>query len=245
MNTELESILRRINKLLAIASDTRADANEAAAAASMAEKIMRKYQIEHSDLILSEVKNDLVAETTVASAKTNGTKVKKIPLWADWMALAVAQLNDCGGRKYPTPSGDLGIQYCGYSADVQVAICMFNYLVNAVLVATDTYRKEYDASRQATNSFRKGMSSAITARLNAMAKEKKAEMAVASGGRELMVVKKDGIEEKYGARIFQVAQSKSSTSDEGAFTRGVRKGHSIDIDRRGIKSETTNQGALA
>jgi hypothetical protein len=36
MNTELESILRRIGKLLAIASDERADANEASAAASMA-----------------------------------------------------------------------------------------------------------------------------------------------------------------------------------------------------------------
>jgi hypothetical protein len=62
-------------------------------------------------------------------------------------------------------------------------------------------------------------------------------MWASSSGTALMVVKKDSIEEKYGTSIFPVAQSKTSTSDVGAFTRGVRKGHSIDIDR---KSETTN-----
>jgi hypothetical protein len=237
MNPELESILRRINKLLAIASDTRANSNAALAAAAMAEKIMREHQIEHADLILTKVKDDLITETAVASAKTNGTRVKEVPLWASWMAVAVARLNDCGARKYLAASGDMGIQYCGYSADVKVAVYMFTYLVNTVLAATATYRKEYDLGRKATNSFRKGIASSITMRLEAMAITKKTEMWASSSGTALMVVKKDSIEEKYGTSIFPVAQSKTSTSDVGAFTRGVRKGHSIDIDR---KSETTN-----
>lgn len=245
MNTELESILRRIGKLLAIASDERADANEASAAASMAEKIMRKYQIEHADIVLAAVKTDLVSETAVASAKTNGTKVKKVPLWADWMALAVAQLNDCGASKRYADSGDLGIRFCGYSADVQVAVYMFNYLVNTVLQATEAFRKEHTADRQATNSFRKGMSTAITARLNALTKAKQAEMAEASNGRELMLVKKDGIKEKFGASVFEVRQSKSINSDAGSYSKGVRQGNAVDIDRRGIKSEATNQGLLS
>ena len=39
---DLESILRRVRKLLAIAEDGRGDPNEAAAAAQQAERIMRK-----------------------------------------------------------------------------------------------------------------------------------------------------------------------------------------------------------
>ena len=88
-----ESILRRIQKLLAIASDDRADPNEAAAAAGMAEKVMRKYQIDHAELIMTSLKqgHDLGTEDVIASAKTNGTKVLKVPAWAGWIAVAVSR----------------------------------------------------------------------------------------------------------------------------------------------------------
>lgn len=51
----LEGVLRRIQKLLAIANDSRANPEEAAAAASMAHKIMQKYQIDHTEVIMAEI----------------------------------------------------------------------------------------------------------------------------------------------------------------------------------------------
>ena len=65
-----DSILRRIQKLLAIAGDDRADPNEAAAAAGMAEKVMRKYQIDHAELIMNGLKqgHDLSTEDIALAA---------------------------------------------------------------------------------------------------------------------------------------------------------------------------------
>ena len=77
MTTEnLESVIRRVQKLLAIAEHERSDPNEAAAAAGMAEKIMRKYQLDYSAVIITALKkgDDLSTENIVCSAKTNGTK---------------------------------------------------------------------------------------------------------------------------------------------------------------------------
>lgn len=50
-NTELDAVIRRVQKLLAIAQDDRANEHEAAAAAAQAEKLMRKFQIDHTDFI--------------------------------------------------------------------------------------------------------------------------------------------------------------------------------------------------
>jgi hypothetical protein len=94
--------------LLAIASDDRADPNEAAAAAGMAEKVMRKYQIDHAELIMNGLKqgHDLSTEDVVATAKTNGTKVKQVPAWAGWIAVAVSKFTECSASVVTTPSGE-------------------------------------------------------------------------------------------------------------------------------------------
>ncbi|HOW46139.1 MAG TPA: DUF2786 domain-containing protein [Rubrivivax sp.] len=51
----LEAVMRRIKKLLAFAEDSRGNPTECAAAARMAESIMRKHQIEHADVITKEL----------------------------------------------------------------------------------------------------------------------------------------------------------------------------------------------
>ena len=53
-----DDVLRRVQKLLALASDNRANQNEASAAADMAERLMHKYQIEHQDVIIAALKRD-------------------------------------------------------------------------------------------------------------------------------------------------------------------------------------------
>ena len=117
-----ESILRRIQKLLAIASDDRADPNEAAAAAGMAEKVMRKYQIDHAELIMNGLKqgHDLSTEDVVATAKTNGTKVKQVPAWAGWIAVAVSKFTECSASIVTTQSGEKAVRFYGFTEDVKL-----------------------------------------------------------------------------------------------------------------------------
>jgi len=119
-----EAVMRKVQKLLAIAEHDRADPNEAAAAAAMASKIMRKYQLDYAEVIMTSLKkgDDLTTGDFVASAKTNGTPVVVIPEWAGYISVAVAKLNDCGVRNAKVGVHKGGMRFYGYTADVQVAV---------------------------------------------------------------------------------------------------------------------------
>lgn len=100
-NPELEGVMRRIQKLLAIAGDDRANPAEAAAAASMAEKVMRKYQLDHADIIASELRSkapDVGDSAVFANMKRDDPKrpsLTKTPAWGQMLSVAIAQLYDC------------------------------------------------------------------------------------------------------------------------------------------------------
>lgn len=123
MTTEnLEAVIRRVQKLLAIAEHERSDPNEAAAAAGMAEKIMRKYQLDYSAVIITALKkgDDLSTEDIVCSAKTNGTKTLVVAPWIGYLAIAIANLNECHVKQDWTPDGEACVRFMGYTADVQL-----------------------------------------------------------------------------------------------------------------------------
>lgn len=238
----LDSVMRRIAKLLAIAQDDRANPAEAAAAAGMAERIMRKYQLEHSDLIIQELKsgNDLSTEDCVASAKTNGTKVVSVPVWANWMATQVAKLNSCGARIVTTASGDVGFRFFGYTADVQVAKHMFDYLVATTLRLCRKFKDTPDyaeGGRRELNSYRQGVALGITSSIQALIKEKAREEAAAVTGRSLVVVKQAAIAEKYG-KVFETKPSKSAVRRGDAFGAGMRDGKAVNVNVRGVTGPT-------
>ncbi len=236
-NAELEGVMRRIQKLLAIANDDRANPEEAATAAGMAERIMRKYQLEHQDLILASLKagDDMSTVDCVASAKTNGTRVQTVPTWASTLAVQVANLNDVGAKVVTTASGDVGIRFYGFKSDVIVAKWMFDYLVAATLRLCNEF-KDTDTyliyGRSAMNSYRMGVSIGINHNLaeQTALKKREAEVTQASApaGTSLMVVKAQAIAERYGE--FKTKPTKSSVMRGGAYSKGVQDGKNVRIN---------------
>ena len=97
----------------------------------MAEKIMRKFQLEHADLITVELRKGESMETadSVANAKTNKTLAKEVPPWASFLAVAVGRFNHCGARIAKTEQGEVCVRFFGYAADVQLCKWMYDYLV--------------------------------------------------------------------------------------------------------------------
>ena len=241
----LDSVMRRIAKLLAIAQDDRANPAEAAAAAGMAERIMRKYQLDHSDIIIQELKSGDALETAdcVASAKTNGTKVIDVPVWANWMATQVAALNSCGARIILTASGDKGFRFYGYAGDVQVAKYMFDYLVATTLRLCRQFKDTPDyaiGGRKELNSYRQGVALGICSSLNDLIKAKTlAEAEAAVTGRSLVVVKQNAIAEKYG-QVFATNQTKSAVRRGDAFGAGMRDGKAVNVNTRGISGQASS-----
>ena len=242
----LDSVMRRIQKLLAIANDDRADPNEAAAAASMAEKVMRKYQLEHADVIMASLLkgDDLATAEVVATAKTNGTKVKQVPLWANWLAVKVAEFNDVGARLGTTKGGEACVRFYGFSSDVQVAEWIFNYLVSTVNRLVDGYKDSADYrlnGRKVLNAYRQGVTTGILTKLLASIAEKKAEAesTAATTGRDLVVVKQNAIEKRFGDFGYS-KKSKTSVQRGNAFSHGVRDGQKVDVTRRAVTGSSSS-----
>jgi len=237
---ELEAVMRRVAKLLAIAGDNRGNPEECAAAAGMAERIMRKFQLDHADVVLAAIKtgDDMETVDCVATAKTNGTKVERTPPWAGWLAVAVSKFMGVGARHCHTgPKREAAIRFFGYKADVQMAGWTFDYLiaqVNRLCVEYRTSTAYLVGGRSVMNSYRLGVAHGILATLRKLTAEKEAEARGSSTGTALMVVKADAIVAKFGD-VFKTKQASKSTSRSAdGFTAGFAAGKTVDVARRAV-----------
>ena len=242
--TDMEGVMRRVQKMLAIANDPRANPAEAAAMAAAAEKVMRKFQISHADALASSMRQsdafstaDVQASMKRDSGYGNGAekdyKPKKIPGWAGWIAYAVAKLNDCEIRYVWTVKG-VAIRFFGFASDVQVAAWTFDYLVGMTIGGIRSWQRDEREKKtlKETESFRRGFVLAITAMLNRETRAKKEEMALLSSSRALVLVKSASIAERYGD--FKYGSSKSTASVLGdAYMQGREAGSKVQL-RQGV-----------
>ncbi len=248
MSENLEAVMRRIQKMLAIAQDERANPNEAANAAGMAERLMRKYQIENSDLVIRELKagNDMSTEECLATAKTNGTRVKTVPVWANWMATRISDLNQVGATITMSKDWEAVVRFCGYKADVMVAKYMMDYLVATVNRLCNEFKKTpaYEIEgRKAVNSYRQGVALGICSSIAKLVAEKEAEQkAQISAGTSLVVIKQQAVVAKFGS-VFDRKPTKTQVARTSAYSAGLRDGKQVDVNRRGI-TQQTSQGLL-
>ena len=242
----MDSILRRVQKLLAMAADNRGNPEETAAAASMAAKIMRKYQLEHSDVIIASLnKGEGMAEDWIVGTSSTDGRAKTVPGWVQWMAVALAKVHDLRVSQTRVPAGkpqagDGCIRFAGFASDVQVASWTLAYLVAQVNRLTDGYRKtiEYQIKgRKSSAAFRDGVASGICKLILAS----KAEEVQTSSGTALVVAKSRAVAEHFGENKF--TKSKKDIKDARAYAAGYEAGQKVDVNRRAVGS-TANSGAL-
>lgn len=247
----MENMMRRIKKLLNIANDNRADPNEAAAAAAMAERIMRKHQIELGDVLLQDLNkmDSMATEETIATAKTNGTPVKRVPSWASRMAVLVRELYDCGAIVVTMADGQKGIRFYGYKQDVQLCRWMFDFLVDTTNRAvreyhtTDLYKIE---GRKGSNDYRNGFVAAVMENLRHQIEQKKQDLAAdaSSTGRELVVAKKNAVANHFGDGIFNTRRTTTRTRISDSNTAGHRDGSGVNVGRRVVTGASSTGPVL-
>lgn len=243
----LEAVMRRIAKLLAIAQDDRADPAEAAAAAGMAERIMRKYQLENSDILIAQLKagDGMAIGDCVATAKTNGTKVIQTPLWAQQLAVNVAKLNELNVIMARSANGESVIRFRGFKSDVEVGRYTFDYLVATInrlckaFRETDEYRY---GGRSVANSYRLGVAHGIATSLSKEYKAKLAEQETSSTGRELVICKARAVAEHYGQTVTR--SSKTSVRRGDSYSQGFTDGRQVNINQRGVGTSNNSTSQL-
>lgn len=239
---DIENIKRRIAKLLAIAGDARANPNEAAAAAGQAEKIMRKFQLEHADLITVELRKGEAMATadSVANAKTNKTLAKEVPPWASFLAVQVGRFNHCGARIATTEKGEACVRFFGYKADVELCKWMFDYLVATINRLAEEYKWSEDYinnGRSVLTAYRRGVAMGINSAIRKLEREREQEMT--STGTSLMVVKQDAIVAKFG-NVFKTKRATTVNRSGEAFSSGFTDGKNVDVGRRAVGATGTH-----
>ncbi|MEO8298758.1 MAG: DUF2786 domain-containing protein [Burkholderiales bacterium] len=238
-DTDLQAVMRRVQKLLAIAADGRANPAEAAAAARMAERIMRKYQLEHADVIAEQLKSsDSLNEAQAKSSlSSNDGGTSRVPMWAQNIASRVGPFLDCKTNILFTPTGRR-LNYMGFRADVTVAVWLHNYIVASMIRATKHFADQNPAARRAhTSSFRRGYVDAVCVALEQATQEKCREMQGESGSRALVVAKDRAIEERFGKWEIK-DKTPAAPASATAHMLGAAEGRKLDVTRRAVEHDS-------
>jgi hypothetical protein len=216
MNDEIERIKDRIRKMLSMAND-KANINESAVAASMAEKLMRKYQLDMSDIEIEK----LDARDANSEYEYTG---RSCPLWKQNLAVVLANLNDCQVRYSNHGEYSQGFLFQGVGPDPVVAAEIYKYLVNEV----ERLAKASVSGRKAINSFKIGAKDTLCRRLRELKAERDAQFAASSTGTALVVRKKDIIEDVFGQAQYGKGSGGARSDWEGYYA-GKRAAEGINL----------------
>lgn len=236
-----DGVMRRIAKLMAIANDHRANPEEAAAAAGMATKIMRKYQIENVQTYVKPNADDLDVTYFTKSAKLSGESLQ-VPPWVQWVGVGVAKLNNCHVTIMRTPDGQVGLRFGGFKSDLAVASYQMDYLVGTINRMCDQNRLEHSPSRSSSKAYRIGVAMGVSAKIRDVIRAQEAEDRTTSSGTALVVAKDSAVAARFGE--LKTKSKTTKISDPNAKARGYQDGKSINVAQRAVGNSTSSTLAI-
>lgn len=235
----MDAVLRRIEKLLALSRDGRGNSNEAAAAAAMAARVMKKHQLSEADVVIAKMKagDELERAFVIPTLAEWKEPLKRVPRWASLLATQIGALTETRPSITFTRT-DKGQEVCicfeGFSPDVKLAVYMLMYLqgefrrFRAEFVTTYTYKTVgFSALRSYTDGLTMGTIGVLQDEINAMAEEAAAAM-TASTSTALVVAKAAAIAERFGPRA---EGKKVKIMPRQGYSAGLRDGQSISIKK--------------
>jgi hypothetical protein len=171
MSTEqddLETIKRRIQKLLAMGQDGRGNENEAEAAMRMAEKLIRKHNIELADLQKNTGQKPKFYWSYVCcpAAATGAKPVVWKPMWIGYLGVAVANFTDCRVTWAGSKELGYGVIFQGDAFDLEYAKWLFEQLRDF------GYASSLAARGEDRENFRKAYAIRLQERVHEMKRER-------------------------------------------------------------------------
>ncbi len=192
---ELDKVLSRIQALRGKTVEQGCTEAEALLAAGKVAELLDQY-----GLTLSEI--DMKTQSCAGEGiETN--RRRRSPL--DECAGAIAAFCDCRSWYEMTPQGNIRHIFFGLPADVAGARYLYEKIDEAFDTETAAFKRSElycshpsEKRRSATTSFQAGLGHGIRSKLNRL-KEERAAAFRASGGRDLVLVKRDVIEDELAA----------------------------------------------
>lgn len=221
----------KVRKLMAIASDERANEFEAEAAMRQAEKLMRKHGIEAAELQARTGTKPVYTWATKHVPAGAPQPIRSAPMWFGTLATAIAKFTDCKAEYSRPENGRYGIciKYSGDAIDVEFAVYLTKHL-------RDDCRRQsgmFPGDRGEKESFRKGYAARIYERMAAMMQERRAalEAVQTSAGTALVVVNQKLAlrDAEFGAQTWGKARSYSYRSS--GYSSGREAGNRAGLGR--------------
>ncbi len=242
--TDMKRVMARIKKMLKLA-DNNPSAEEAAVAASMASKLMDKYNLEHADVLMQELDED-----SIVAHDTGVAYARDVPPWVQRIIVSTAQLHDCEA-KYTTSerpgkrSTYYSVTFLGEKSDVIVASWVFDYLLAEMKRLGLKFSADIGgASNVQKYSFRKACAGEIASTLRRMLKDKEDALRGKTTGKDLIIMKRDLVRKKFNVSYGKGAR-RQHYGDGAAAAAGAQAGRGVSI-RQGIeKSANRGQRRLA
>jgi hypothetical protein len=186
-----------------MSQETESSPHEAEIAARRVESLREKYGITEAELATSDFSEG------VASS------VKKSPPWRDWLALAVAIVNDCVVEK--TTGYHTELSFKGFEQDVVLAQLQFAYIITQMDRHWLDYKATLERSSKAINSsFKRGYAVQMKNRLNELADDREGPK---EAGTALVPMKMAMVKAEFGKQKTR-SRKQRGVSDGGAFHAG-------------------------
>ena len=233
-NAARDKILARIQALLAMGGDVSSE-HEAAIALRRARKLMDEHQITLSDIENIKTDDLGVNEYDLGS--------KRQQRWVTNLAISVARLNDCivqYGNRHRWENKRY--EFKGFKEDASMCEFMLVYLVDTCNRFYQRDKAELGLSGASDkNDYLRGMVNGLKTRINDIIAER--ELAKASDGRSLMVVKMAVVENEFGkAKYTSHAQKQPSNYD--AYSAGVTTSKEVHLGNF-VGSETADKAKIS
>jgi hypothetical protein len=227
---ELDKVLSRIQALRGKTVEQGCTEAEALLAASKVAELLDQY-----GLTLSEI--DMKAQACAGEGiETN--RRRRSPL--DECSGAIAGFCDCRSWYEMTPQGNIRHIFFGLPADVAGARYLYEKIEEAFETETAAFKRSelYDSHpsakrRSATTSFQAGLGHGICAKLDRLKAERAAAFR-ASGGRDLVPVKRDVIEDELAAMgmRLKVLQTGRKNLLAMAYKKGRVTGENLEWEEK-------------
>ena len=235
---ELDKILDKVRKLLALAGNN-SNQHEAASAAEMAARILDEYNLTLTDVEVREIVECAVKFNTMNTQD-----------WYGMLAVTVANVFDCYvfKRVDDTEKNSRAV-FVGTRSDAEVASYVYMYLFN---VCTRLIKKAVDDNQtdsdnrmsrgKARKAYSYGLVNSLEKRIISFygkrCKENEKVVGVSGkSGKELMVIKENAIDKYLNSidRERNYKKTKIDSVDTNLFERGITDANGISLTY-GIKS---------
>lgn len=175
-----DQAIRKAQKLMAVAMDSRGNENEAERALAQAETLIRKFGIEQAEIASTDAAIDFDWADAFHAYGPPQNPAKSCPKWFQFISTGVATFTDTIVRMHYDSTLGYGVGFYGDRADTLFAQWLVGYLKSSVWSALNKARKDHpEWSRVEAEDFRKAMAARLSTRMRDLRRERDAEFAAA------------------------------------------------------------------